>query len=41
MNQLFFATCNENIEALFKNRMEGFEIPYKVIEFTSVGRVKE
>lgn len=41
INQLFFATCNENIEALFKNRMEGFEIPYKIIEFTSAGKIKE
>ncbi|WP_294359042.1 AAA family ATPase [uncultured Clostridium sp.] len=37
MNQLFFATCNDNIESLFKNRMEGFKIPYKIIKFTAVG----
>lgn len=41
MNQLFFATCNDNIEALFRNRMDGFGIPYKLIEFASVGNVKK
>ncbi|EJT6151438.1 TPA: AAA family ATPase [Clostridium perfringens] len=41
MNQLFFATCNNNIEALFKNRMEGFNIPYKSIEFDSFGMLNK
>lgn len=40
MNQLFFATCNDNIKALFKNRMKGFGISYKIIEFSSLGQVK-
>ncbi|NFN94675.1 hypothetical protein FDB28_11410 [Clostridium botulinum] len=41
MNQLFFATCNDNIKALFKNRMKGFGISYKIIEFSSLGQVKK
>ena len=41
MNQLFFATCNNNIEALFKNRMKGFNIPYKSIEFDSFGMLNK
>lgn len=40
MNQMFFATCNDNIKALFKNRMQGFGISYKIIEFSSLAQIK-
>ncbi len=38
IQQLFFCTCNKNVEELLKNRMEGFGIDYMKIEFVSVGR---
>ena len=41
MKQLFFATCNKNIEILLKNRMESFGIEYKVIEFDGIGIIKD
>jgi DNA repair protein SbcC/Rad50 len=38
IKQLFFCTCNKNVEELMKNRMEGFGIGYTKIEFIAVGK---
>lgn len=35
IDQIFFSTCSGNIEALLKNKMEGFGIPWTNIQYLS------